>query len=102
MNNQYKAAENNVNGDTMSTTETNAEIDTQINEQTVTRTWRGRYLTYMQISVVCMILFTAIYNLSTDCGDANLWKEVLSTSVGYLLPKPAFQTQTNKSLNLDI
>ena len=58
--------------------------------------WCGQGVPKSEIVFLCKIILytviiTSIYNLTTECGDSNLWMALLSSSLGYLLPHPTIK-----------
>ena len=68
-------------------------------EQKSTGSWRvfGHQLPsrevvfFVQVLVVLIVLVTCVVNLSLLMGDQALWKYLLCSIVGYILPSPSLE-----------
>ena len=64
------------------------------------RTWccSGSRVTKAEIVYLCQVLLilsiilASIYNLTNQQGDQQLWMELLSSCMGYLLPNPSIKS----------
>ena len=48
---------------------------------------------FVQVLVVLVVLVTCVVNLSLLQGDQALWKYLLCSIVGYILPSPSLEKQ---------
>ena len=48
---------------------------------------------FVQVLVVLVVLTTCVVNLSLLQGDQALWKYLLCSIVGYILPSPSLERQ---------
>ena len=48
---------------------------------------------FVQVLVVLVVLVTCVVNLSLQQGDQALWKYLLCSIVGYILPSPSLERQ---------
>ena len=48
---------------------------------------------FVQVVVVLVVLVTCVVNLSLLQGDQALWKYLLCSIVGYILPSPSLERQ---------
>ena len=48
---------------------------------------------FVQVLVVLVVLVTCVVNLSLLQGDQALWKYLLCSIVGYILPSPSLERQ---------
>ena len=46
---------------------------------------------FVQVLVVVIVLITCVVNLSLESGDQNLWKYLLCSIIGYILPNPSLE-----------
>ena len=51
---------------------------------------------FTQVLVILIVLITCVVNLSLESGDQNLWKYLLCSITGYILPNPSLPKQNIK------
>ena len=51
---------------------------------------------FTQVLVVLIVLITCVVNLSLQQGDQILWKYLLCSIIGYILPNPSLPKQSIK------
>ena len=56
---------------------------------------RSEIVYFTQITLLFIIIVTAIANLSIKSGQEELWITLLCTSIGYILPSPDIKKKTN-------
>ena len=52
---------------------------------------------FCQMTVVFIIILTSIANLSLQNGKSELWIALLSSAIGYALPRPTLKTPTSST-----
>ena len=52
-----------------------------------------------QISVILIVIFASLYNLSFKTGDDSLWTALLTSCLGYMLPNP--KIKNNRQIGSD-
>ena len=52
-----------------------------------------KWVFFAQIGVIFAVLITCLVNLSLNQGEQNLWKYLLCSIVGYILPNPTLKQQ---------
>jgi len=53
---------------------------------------------FCQIVAIYVIICTSLYNLTVGSEPANLWITLLSSCVGYLLPRPVLKLKRENVL----
>ena len=71
-------------------------MNLSVDSSTVTTTTdlkilKNRWSFFAQIVVVYNIIFTSLIHLSLKSPDKELWLNLLSSSVGYILPSPGLK-----------
>ena len=46
---------------------------------------------FVQVLVVLVVLITCVVNLSLQTGEQDLWKYLLCSIIGYILPNPSLE-----------
>lgn len=56
---------------------------------------------FAQISVIFMIIISAIVNLALHTGMSEFWVSIMSACLGYILPAPNVVFKKKSALDLD-
>ena len=75
------------------------ELDPETNNKRSSGSWKlfGEKLPskevvfFVQVIVVVVVLITCVVNLSLGTGDQDLWKYLLCSIIGYILPSPSLE-----------
>ena len=51
---------------------------------------------FVQVAVVLVVLITCVVNLSLVQGDQALWKYLMCSIVGYILPSPSLERHVHR------
>jgi hypothetical protein len=57
---------------------------------------KSETLFYVQTAIISVIVLACLINISLQNGDMIIWGNLLSTSIGILLPQPSFPFPKNK------
>ena len=52
---------------------------------------------FVQVLVVVVVLVTCVVNLSLETGEQDLWKYLLCSIIGYILPNPSLEKRASNN-----